>query len=78
MEKRRDPDADWPLTYSNLVLKAVEHARKKGLTGDLKEVVRDLLETTKWKPCYCMVKNGVSDYYHRKFKRLMTVDIQNP
>lgn len=66
--KKKDLDSDWQLTYANLVPKAVNHARTHGLTGGLKEVVQNLLETTKWRPSYHMVKNGVPDFYHKDFE----------
>lgn len=69
MEKRKkDLDADWSLTYANMVPKAVNYARNKGLTGCLKEVLQDMLENTKWKPSYHMVRNGVPDHYFKDFE----------
>jgi len=65
---KKDMDADWQLTYANLVPKAINHARVHGLTGSLKEVVQNLLETTKWRPSYHMVKNGVPDFYYKDYE----------
>lgn len=66
--KKRDLDADWQLTYTNIVAKAINHARAKGLTGGLKEVVQDMCTNTKWRPSYHMVKNGVPDFYHKDYE----------
>lgn len=60
---------DWQLTYSNLVSQAIEHARVHSLTGELKSVVKHMLDNTKWKPSYQMVKNGVPDFYILDFQR---------
>lgn len=57
----KDMDSDWRLTYANIVPKAINHARAKGLTGGLKEIVGDLVSTTRWKPSFHMRKNGVPD-----------------
>lgn len=65
---KKDGDADWQLTYSNFVSKAINHARTKGLTGSLKEVLQDMLETTKWRPSFHMVKNGVPDHYYKDYE----------
>jgi len=67
-KSKKDMDSDWQLTYSNLVPKALNHARVHGLTGSLKEVVQNLLETTKWRPSYYMVKNGVPDFYYKDYE----------
>ena len=64
----RDLDSDWPLTYSNLVSTAACYAIAHDLKGDLKETVQHMMENTKFKPCFHMVKNGVSQYYHRKYE----------
>lgn len=56
-------ERDWQLTYSNLVPQAINHARHHSLTGGLKTVVEHMLDNTKWKPSYQMVKNGVPDFY---------------
>ena len=70
MEKRKakDLDADWQLTYANFVPKCVNHARVNGLTGGLKEVLQHLLEHTRWRPSFHMVKNGVPDYYYKDYE----------
>lgn len=65
---KKDKDADWQLTYANFVPKAVNHARVHGLTGGLKEVLQDMLERTKWRPSFHMVKNGVPDYYYKDYE----------
>lgn len=64
----KDNDSDWQLTYANIVPKAVNHARAKGLTGDLKSVVKDLCEHTRWRPSYHMYQHGVPECYHRDFE----------
>lgn len=64
-------DKDFQLTYNNLVVKAVDHARKHKLDGTLKAVVQHMCETTKWKPSFHMVKNGVVDYYYKDFEYRM-------
>jgi len=66
-KKGKDGDADWQLTYSNVVSKAVNHARTHALTGSLKEIVQDMCEKTKWRPSYHMIKNGVPDHYSQDF-----------
>lgn len=66
--KSKDQDSDWQLTYANVVPKAINHARRKGLTGSLKETLQDMLETTKWRPSYHMVKNGVPDHYYKDYE----------
>lgn len=67
-KKVKDGDADWQLTYSNFVSKCINHARKHGLTGSLKEVLQDMMERTKWRPSYHMVKNGVPDFYYKDYE----------
>lgn len=66
--KAKDADADWQLTYSNFVSKAVNHARRSGLTGSLKEVLCDMIARTKWRPSYHMVTHGVPDHYYKDFE----------
>lgn len=67
-EKKGKPECDWQLTYANLVPQAIKHARAKGLTGCLKETVRDMCETTKWRPSFHLVKNGVPDHYYKDYE----------
>lgn len=70
MEKRKakDLDSDWQLTYANFVPKCVNHARVNGLTGGLKEVLQHMLENSRWRPSFHMVKNGVPDYYYKDYE----------
>lgn len=64
----KDQDADWQLTYANMVSKAINHARRNGLTGSLKEVLQHMLETTKWRPSFHLIKNGVPDHYYKDYE----------
>jgi len=59
---------DWNLNYSNLVPQAVCYAKMNRM-GDssLKEVVKDMLKTTKWRPCKAMIIGGVPDFYVNDF-----------
>lgn len=68
-KKGKEVDADWQLTYANFVSKAIDHARSKGLTGGLKEVLEDLLDNTRWKPSFQMVRYGVPEHYYHDFER---------
>jgi len=65
---KKDQDADWQLTYSNMVSKAINHARRHALTGSLKEVLQHMMESTKWRPSFHLVKNGVPDHYYKDFE----------
>lgn len=67
-QKKPKPESDWQLTYANLVPTCIKHARAKGLTCSLTECVQDLLDNTKWRPSFHMVKNGVPDFYHRDYE----------
>lgn len=60
---------DWQLTYSNLVFQAVSYHQSTGLVADvsLKAVVHEMIEKTKWRPSYHMVKNGVPEFYSDDF-----------
>lgn len=61
-------EKDWQLTYTNLVTQAVLHARKKALTGGLKAVVKDMIQTTKWRPSKYLLTGGVPEFYERDFE----------
>lgn len=67
-DDKKDKDSDWQLTYANLVPKAINHARKNGLTGGLKEVLRHMLEHSRWRPSFHMVKNGVPEFYYKDYE----------
>lgn len=67
LEDKPDKVRDWQLTYSNLVPQAIIHAQRRGLTGGLKEVVADMIDNTKWKPCPQMTKCGVPPFYIDSF-----------
>lgn len=67
LETRKE--RDWQLGYPNLVCQAVRHARLHGLgTSSLKEVVRHMLENTKWRPNKHMLSGGVPDFYQADFE----------
>lgn len=59
---------DWQLNYSNLVPQAV-HFAKVNRMGDttLKSVVKEMIRTTKWRPCKQMYVGGVPDMYSLDF-----------
>lgn len=61
-------EKDLQLTYCNLVSKALKHARQHQLTGGLKEVVQHLLENSRYRPSYHMVKNGVPEFYYKDYE----------
>lgn len=56
-------ERDYVLTYTNLVCQAVQHARRNGLTGSLKETVQHMLEHSKWRPSKNMVCSGIPEFY---------------
>lgn len=60
---------DWQLTYTNLVPQAV-HFAKVNKMGDatLKEVVKSMLTTTKWRPNKHMIQGGVPEFYSNDFQ----------
>lgn len=59
---------DWQLTYSNLVPQAVIHyAKNPELPKNLFDVVKHMLDHTKWFPCHQMVKQGVDSAYEDHF-----------
>lgn len=60
-------EKDWQLSYTNLVTQAVIHARKRALAGSLKAVVKDMLQTTKWRPSKYVLNGGVPEFYERDF-----------
>lgn len=58
----------WQLTYSNLVVQAVEHAKKNRLSHfTLKEVIQHMIEHTNWAPCNVMLVHGVHEYYSDRY-----------
>lgn len=63
-DKRKD--RDWQLTYCNLVPQAVHHRNAHG-GESLKEVVRHMMETTKWRPSKWLVQGGVPTFYEEDF-----------
>lgn len=68
----RIKDRAWQLTYSNLVLQAV-HWRNRNLKGctSLKQVVKHMMEHSKWRPSKDMYKSGVPDVYQNDFEYLI-------
>lgn len=60
---------DWQLNYTNLVAQAVHYSKVNKL-GDmtLKQVVKDMIRTTKWRPCKQMYCSGVPDAYSKDFE----------
>lgn len=60
---------DWQLTYSNLVPQALHFHHVNGLNVEigLKETVRLMLESTKWRPSPGMYRDGVSVVYEEDF-----------
>lgn len=63
-------DRDWQLNYPNLVTQAVYHHRKHGLaiTATLREVVKHMIENTKWRPSYQLVNNGIPKFFQNDFE----------
>lgn len=62
-------DRDWQLTYANLVTQAVRYHQSTGKKDDvgLKTVVQEMMEHTKWRPSFHMIKNGVPPAYEEDF-----------
>jgi len=61
-------DRDWQLNYSNLVPQAVRYAKTNKMTSCcLREVVKDMIAKTRWRPSREMYKNGVPDYYRKDY-----------
>lgn len=60
---------DWNLNYANLVPQAVRYAKinKMGEAG-LEAVVKDMIRTTKWRPCKQMYIGGVPSHYILDFQ----------
>jgi len=69
-EAKSDKDRDWQLTYANIVTQALRYHQAHGMSADksLKYVVQEMMEHTKWRPSYHMVKNGVPDFYSKDFE----------
>lgn len=69
-KKARLEERDWQLTYSNLVFQAVKFHRERGLStsATLKQVVKQMIKETKWRPCNQMYKCGVLPAYELDFK----------
>lgn len=60
---------DWQLNYCNLVPQAVHFAKVNRLGEQgLKSVVKEMIRTTKWRPCKQMYQGGVPDAYIRDFE----------
>lgn len=61
---------NWILTYSNLVPQAVMHAkRSKNDFGHLKFCVKNMIETTNWRPSPEMLRKGVPEFYCVDYQR---------
>jgi len=61
-------DKDWQLTYANLVIVAVKHARDNSMIdSSLKKVVADLIDSTKWRPSKWLICGGVPEFYENDF-----------
>lgn len=69
-ESKSDKDRDWQLTYANLVTQALRYHQANGMAADktLKETIQEMMEHTKWRPSYHMVKNGVPEFYTKDFE----------
>lgn len=68
-EPVKPKDRDWMLTYSNLVVQAVNHHRQNSMdTTSLKVVVRDMITKSKWRPSRDMLRGGVPEFYDNDFK----------
>jgi len=63
---------DWTLTYSNLVAQATRYAKRNGLDGGLKDVVREMLKHTKWRPSRDVIRSGVPEHYENDFEFRMS------
>lgn len=61
--------SEWQLTYSNLVPQALMYARKNHLHTSLKETVHHMIDHTNWSPSIQLVRNGVPEYYERRFEQ---------
>lgn len=60
---------DWQLTYSNLVAQAVNHYHTNHMSGvSLKDTIKHMCMTTKWRPSVQLVRNGVDMYYEHDFQ----------
>lgn len=59
---------DWQLTYTNLVPQAVHYAKVNKM-GDssLREVLKDMISKTKWRPSKYVISGGVPDFYRQDF-----------
>lgn len=62
----------WQLTYSNLVTQAVLHTKRtKTEFGNLKFAVKNMIETTNWRPSPEMIRKGVPAFYENDYARQM-------
>lgn len=69
---------NWTLTYSNLVLQAVNHSRQRKQTfSSLKMCVRDMIKTSNWRPSCDMIRRGVPMFYEEQFK-FETGEVKEP
>lgn len=63
---------NWILTYSNLVPQAVLHSKRtKQDYGHLKFCVKNMIETTNWRPSPEMLRKGVPEFYCNDYQRQM-------
>lgn len=68
VSKRPRVDADWQLTYTNLVSVAVKHARDNHLTDkSLRSTVQHLIQNTRWRPSKWLITGGVPEFYENDF-----------
>jgi hypothetical protein len=65
------------LTYSNLVTQAVLHTKRtKTDYGNLKFAVKNMVETTNWRPSPDMIRRGVPAFYENDYARQMDGKVQ--
>lgn len=69
---------NWTLTYSNLVVQAVNHSRQRKQTfSSLKMCVKDMIKTSNWRPSCEMIRKGVPTFYEEQFK-FETGEVKEP
>lgn len=67
----------WQLTYSNLVVQAVLHTKRtKSDFGNLKFAVKNMIETTNWRPSPDMIRKGVPAFYENDYARQMDCNVK--
>lgn len=61
---------DWQLTYNNLVPQCLEFHRTQGLAVEagLRETLRLMMESTKWRPSPVMLREGVHAFFEEDFE----------